>query len=366
MTYRHFIPDYIVVASRYLSGSRGVYRYRVAAKGKAKKLRVFDFDETLAVSRGFVSVVKASGEKISMDSATFAYFRPEDGDELDFSAFNDVINPRKIKKNWEVFQEAINDPDMDVLILTARPKGSASAVKKYLKSEGVEGIDVVALASSDPYDKARHIDKLIEDHGYTDVAFFDDSSRNAGAVREHGEKHKKKGVRFDSVNTPRPVEKDYAGAASKESFASDNPTTSKVQIKKPSAPGEDRSKRKPSDWWHDQTPEFQKDYCREHEKSNYCHTASESKMAAKDHNKVTKSQIKDRASKSKNKKIKDYVKEFTTKLDQAGPTAGIWMEKLEKDFDKLMKEPKGLLRSFTDKDFDELFRVLFGIDREEN
>ena len=342
-------------------------RHLAAEPKKPTKLRVFDFDETLAVSEGSITVEKSDGQKITFDSATFAHFKPRDGDKLDFTEFNNVNHPRKIKKNWDDFVKASDDPNTKVVILTARPKGSASAVSKYLESEGVKGTQVVDLQSSDPYDKARWIDKTIEEGGYTDVEFVDDSSKNARAVAEHGEAHKKKGLKFNSVNSPHPKETDYAGPASKSKHVSDNPTTviSESTVKK--APegtagpgGKGKPEAGPSDWWADQSPEFHKSYCREHTKSKYCgHTAGEVKMAS-DLNEAEVDRIKARASKSKNKKVKKYLPDLLEKIDQAGPAAGIWLEHLEAHFDTLSEKPEGLLKDFEPEDFADLFEVAFG------
>jgi hypothetical protein len=87
-------------------------------------------------------------------------------------------------------------------------------------------------------------------------------------------------------------------------------------------------------------------------------------MAAKDPNSAEKGRIKARVSKSKNTKVKKYLPDFLEKIDQLGPAAGIWLESLETDFDTLTKKPEGLLASFSSKDFDELFEVIFGYERE--
>jgi hypothetical protein len=329
------------------------------------KLCVFDFDETLAVSEGSISVVKPDGQRITFDSATFAHFKPESGDKLDFSAFNDVSNPRKIKKNWDEFVKASEDSDTKVVILTARPKGSASSVSKFLESEGVKGVQVVALQSSDPYDKARWIDSAIEKGGYKDVEFTDDSNKNARAVAEHGEAHKRSGLKFSSVNSPHPQEKDFSGPASKKKYVSDNPTTavSEFKSKTTSKETEHKKDRSPSDWWGNQSDEFHKSYCREHTKSDYCHTASGASKMASDPNAAEVARIKARASKSKNQKVKKYIPEFIDKIDQSGPAAGIWLEGLESHFETLAKKPEGLLKGFEADDFDDLFEVAFGYKR---
>lgn len=341
--------------------SRVATRWVRAEEGKKSKpkLRVFDFDDTLVSSEGSVTIVKPDGERVTMNSATFAHLKQVPGDKADHGAFNNIVNPRIIKKNFDLFRQFVGDGE-HVVILTARPKGSASAVKKFLKEHKIEGVKVVALASSDPYDKARWIDKEIEAGGYDDVAFFDDSSANARAVAEHAEAHRAKGLKFESSNTPHPHEDDYDGPASKHVFESDDPTVALVPFKP--KPNGDKSEKPTSgggssSWWDEQTPTFQEKYCGDHPSSAYCKAGTEVRVAS---NNARKKAIEDRAGKSKNQKVKDYTSDFLDKIDQIGPAAGAWLEDVESHFDDLVKKPDGLLKGFKDADFDELYKVLFG------
>jgi hypothetical protein len=232
-------------------------RFQVAA---SKRMRVFDFDDTLVSSKGEVGVTKEHGEKITMDSATFAHYKPGPGDKLDFTAFNNVVKPRKIKKNFNRLREATKAGDRAV-ILTARAKGAASAVKKFLEKEGIKGVEVVALGSSDPNDKARWVDHETSKGGYEDVEFYDDSKANAKAVDDIGKKNHTK-IKFVSSAVPHPTEADYDGPAESQVFNSDDPVAAVVEVKPEPGHG--------SDWWKHQTPDFKQNYCREHERSKYC------------------------------------------------------------------------------------------------
>ena len=62
-------------------------------------------------------------------------------------------------------------------------------------------------------------------------------------------------------------------------------------------------------------------------------------------NESLKKGLLDRANKVRSSKVKRYVKQgLLRKIDQAGDFAGIWIEKLEADFDKL--KPEGLMAGF--------------------
>lgn len=340
---------------------------RLAARwllAKTKNLRVFDFDETLAVSRGVVQVTKADGEKVSLDMVTFAHYKPSPGDTLDFGEANHITHPRLIKKNWEAFKKDVADKGNVVVILTARPKGAVDPIKEFLAAKGIKNVDVVALQSSDPYDKARWFDRQIEEHGYEDVEFTDDSVRNANAVREHGEAHAKKGVRFVSTNVPHPKEEDFDGPPHKGVFKSKKPTEAITKYNPPADVPDAESKTPrtgPSDWWREQTDQFKHNYCTDHPGSKYCKSATEMKMGSDNH--AAKAKIKARAAQSRNDKVKKYIPVFLHKIDQAGPAAGMWLDELEARFKTLEQDPSGYLKGFESSDFDDLFKVIFGYAR---
>ena len=61
-----------------------------------KKLRVFDFDDTLVKSNSKVYVTN-NGKKTTLSPGEFAIYDKKAGDEYDFSDFDKVIEPKKIK-----------------------------------------------------------------------------------------------------------------------------------------------------------------------------------------------------------------------------------------------------------------------------
>jgi len=84
-------------------------------------------------------------------------------------------------------------------------------------------------------------------------------------------------------------------------------------------------------------------------------------MANIDPNKQRKAAILKRARSSQNSKARTYAtKDLMEKIDESGPHAGAWLEALESNFDILKKRPEGLLRTFREKDFDDLFEMIFG------
>jgi len=239
---------------------------RIAEALKKRRLSIFDFDDTLVSSRSSVTVEHGDGEVTVLDSASFAYFRGTSGDHIDFSDFNNVTKPRIIKKGMDALRKAAEDSETRVVILTARPKGSVSAVQKFMEKLGLKNVEAVALASSDPMDKARWIEQNAREA--EEVEFTDDSSRNVAAVETLNGKIRAK---IKTNNPPHPSEGDYDGGTMGEVFISDTPTSARVDVKKDQEPEEGPSlQHTTSPWWKKQTPEFRNQYCKDHPESQYC------------------------------------------------------------------------------------------------
>jgi len=85
-----------------------------------KKLRVFDFDDTLVKSNSKVYVVN-KGKKKTLTPGEFAIYDKKAGDEYDFSDFDKVIEPKKIKSMFRVFKNIYKaSGSRRLTVLTAR------------------------------------------------------------------------------------------------------------------------------------------------------------------------------------------------------------------------------------------------------
>lgn len=238
------------------------------AGGTKRRLAVYDFDDTLVSSRGSVSVDHGEGDITILDSSSFAYFKPTPGDKIDFGDFNDITRPRLIKKGMDAIKKDASDPNTRVVVLTARPKGSAPAISKFFDHLGIKGVEAVALQSSRPEDKARWVEEASE--GAEEVFFMDDSKKNTAAVEGLAARVKAKVI---TNNPPHPTDSDYDGDTISKVFKSDSPTKAILEVEdKAQEDGkeEGRRVRKPSEWWTNQSPEFQRQYCKNHPESQYC------------------------------------------------------------------------------------------------
>ena len=144
-----------------------------------KKLRVFDFDDTLVKSNSKVYVIN-KGKKKTLTPGQFAIYNKRAGDEFDFSDFDKVIEPKQIKSMFKVFNNIYKaSGNRRLTILTAR--AAYKPVRKFLKDVGFSNVYVVALGDSNPQKKADWIQSQIQ-KGYNDILFLDDSPMNVKVV----------------------------------------------------------------------------------------------------------------------------------------------------------------------------------------
>ena len=151
-----------------------------------KKARVFDFDDTVAISNSLVFYTMPDGTKGKLTAEEFAKKGLQlvnQGAEMDFTDFNKVRDGRKgpLFDLFKKLQEA--EGDRDLFILTARAPEAEPAIKAWLESEGVDTskLTIVGLGNSSPLAKSNwFVDRVGE--GYNDFYFADDAPQNVQAV----------------------------------------------------------------------------------------------------------------------------------------------------------------------------------------
>jgi hypothetical protein len=145
-------------------------------EGRVKKLKIFDFDDTLVKSNSKVYVKKENGEIFPLSTQEYANYKLKPGEEFDFTEFKNVdINTEIIDKQFEFFKDAVQSNE-DVVILTARAE--SDAVANYLKNKF--NIDIPVI-SSGMESKANWVEKQIK-NGYTDIFFMDDAIEHINNV----------------------------------------------------------------------------------------------------------------------------------------------------------------------------------------
>tara|TARA_Y100001937_G_scaffold119225_1_gene174636 strand:+ start:4264 stop:11613 length:7350 start_codon:yes stop_codon:yes gene_type:complete len=153
-----------------------------------KKIRVFDFDDTLARTKSIVFYTKPDGTEGQLTAEEFAEKGADlvaEGAVMDFSDFN-IVREGKRGPLFDVAKK-IRDArgNEDLFVLTARAPESADAIYEFLKSEGLEFKieNIVGLGNSTGAAKANWVvDKAAD--GYNDFYFADDAYANVQAVQD--------------------------------------------------------------------------------------------------------------------------------------------------------------------------------------
>lgn len=148
---------------------------------REKTAYITDFDDTLVHTDGRIIIVGKDGKKRSISASEYVTYEKQPGDTLDFSEFEQLKNPRPIKRFVNLLKNVIQNKKADkVVVLTAR--GHTRPIAQFLKSQGIaSGVTVAALGTSAPIAKANYIEKHIKD-GYKRIVFVDDAPKNVKAV----------------------------------------------------------------------------------------------------------------------------------------------------------------------------------------
>ena len=153
-----------------------------------KKIRVFDFDDTLATTKSDVLFTAPDGTEGKLNAEEFAKQGAqllEEGYVFDFSEFNKVTKgkPGPLLDIAKKIQAARGTED--VFVLTARAPEAQVAIKEFLDSAGlnIPLENITGLGDSTGAAKAKWmVNKAAE--GYNDFYFADDAYQNVKAVKD--------------------------------------------------------------------------------------------------------------------------------------------------------------------------------------
>mgnify|MGYP003147398360 CR=1 FL=1 len=162
-------------------------RSSVKYSKKIKKIRVFDFDDTLARSNSKVIVVNPDGSTYKINATQFAKDAARlesEGAVFDFTEFNKVVEGKKgpLFEVAKTIQEKRGSED--IFVLTARPQEAARPIQEFLASIGlnIPIQNITGLADGKAEAKANWmLNKFAE--GYNDFYFTDDATKNVEAVK---------------------------------------------------------------------------------------------------------------------------------------------------------------------------------------
>lgn len=168
----------------------------------ARRLWVFDFDDTLVETDSRVMLVEGEGAPAVMSPAEFAARDQHEGDVYDFREFRLLINPRTITDTYVVMARAhAEDGPSRVIVLSAR--SVPDPILQYVISVGLSGVGIVALNDAAPRAKARWIENRLALGDVDELLFYDDSLRNVEAIGAIAPRHPH--VRFVATHVTRSV-----------------------------------------------------------------------------------------------------------------------------------------------------------------
>lgn len=164
-----------------------------------KKLRIFDFDGTLARSDARIIVEKPDGSELRLSGLDYAYYKLKPGESFSFKEFGDetLTEPKAIRYTMKILKD-IYDKQTEshsVCILTARSPQKTDSIRKFLDTHQMTGVDIIGLGGSnmemsDEKKKAMWVEEQIN-NGYTDILFFDDVPLNVQEVAKLKKKYPK-------------------------------------------------------------------------------------------------------------------------------------------------------------------------------
>ena len=208
-TERYFHPDVVVFGGIDpssiidISGQPMSEKYNIDSAGQpiaterilasksvdpVKKIRVFDFDDTLAKSNSQVKYTLPDGTTGSLNATEYAKRDQElkdKGAKFDFSEFSKVIDGKK-GPLFNVAKKIANARgNEDLFVLTARPADAADAIQKFLSLAGInfKKENIVGLGDGTAKAKSDWILGKTKE-GYNDFYFADDAIKNVVAVKE--------------------------------------------------------------------------------------------------------------------------------------------------------------------------------------
>ncbi len=204
-------------------------------ESQVTKLRIFDFDETIAFTNSSVKVVTPGGKRIEFPSQLaydqyvkkmgaklgVADFDPvpamvDMGYEFDYSDFGKVIDPKENDRVVKILGKVAGanraDPSREVYVMTARASDAKQPIMDYLmtlkREDGTprfvaeDFTDIITLAGQSKQDAIEQIIQKHSTDGQTSIkqiSFFDDSQKNLDDVMELRDKYPSIDIAIEKV-----------------------------------------------------------------------------------------------------------------------------------------------------------------------
>jgi hypothetical protein len=155
----------------------------------ASRLSIFDFDETIAFTTGYINVInKETGEKFQITSQEeFDELKTAGGYEFDFSPLAKVNNAVENPNITSIMRDRLKDPNTQVMVLTARDPISVDDIHMTLQmfDKPMDTKNVIIIGNSGG-NKGEYIRDLVlpKYDNIKTIEFYDDSDKNISDMLE--------------------------------------------------------------------------------------------------------------------------------------------------------------------------------------
>jgi len=155
----------------------------------ATRLSVFDFDETIAFTEGYLNVIdKETGEEFQTRSQE-EYDAVKDNDryEFDFSPLDNVHNATENPNITSIMRDRLTDPDTQVMVLTARAPVSIDDIHRVLRTfEKPIPTDNIIMIGVEGANKGNYLVNTVlsKYNNIKEIEFYDDSQINVDDMNQ--------------------------------------------------------------------------------------------------------------------------------------------------------------------------------------
>ena len=149
----------------------------------ATRLSIFDFDETIVFSEGYIIVTnKATGEEFQISSQEeYDRLKNDGGYEFDFSPLDRVNNAVENPNITSIMRDRMSDPKTQVMVLTARAPVSIDDIHRVLQTfDNPIKTDNIIMIGNEGGNKGEYIRDVVlsKYDNIKEIEFYDDSERN--------------------------------------------------------------------------------------------------------------------------------------------------------------------------------------------
>tara|TARA_R110000782_G_scaffold165692_2_gene257654 strand:- start:2267 stop:2878 length:612 start_codon:yes stop_codon:yes gene_type:complete len=149
----------------------------------ATRLSIFDFDETIAFTEGYINVVnKKTGETFQTKSQEqYDVVKDNDGYEFDFSPLDNVHNATENLNITSIMRDRLADPETQVMVLTARAPVSIDDIHRVLRTfEKPIQTDNIIMIGVEGENKGDYLVNTVlsKYDNIKEIEFYDDSQIN--------------------------------------------------------------------------------------------------------------------------------------------------------------------------------------------